>query len=156
MKGKLKFEMLTKLSDGTEVVLDGEFAVGTAVFTLNENGEKVAVLDETYELDGGFIFTTVDGKISEIAEEKPTEAPVEEVKVEVEVTPMDEMKASFEMKFAELEAKFKGLEDKLEKFIETQALTAAQAEAKQEFKKEKFEKTNLNVYETLNVFFNKK
>ena len=149
MKGKFKFEMLTKLSDGTDIIFDGEFVMGTEVFTLDENGSKVAVSDKTYELEGGQMFTTVNGKISEITEME------DEVTI-VEETPETETKTELQMaldKIAEFETKMKELEEKIQTFMETFTLKNEQQTAMLEFSKVTETVVNPNVYTSLQNFF---
>lgn len=156
MKKQFKFEMLTKLSDGTDIVFDGEFVVGTGVFTLDENGAKVKALDNTYELEGGQMFTVVDGLISEVAEEVKTEdtPSTEDVAVVEDDMKMAEMKAAFDAlnaKVAEFEEKVKYFDEKLQTALETLTLKTEQASVQEFSKVEKENKSD--VYVTLQRFF---
>ena len=77
--------MAAKLIDGTDIVLDGDFMVGTPVFVLDTDGNKVAIEDGEFQILDGPKFKTEGGLISEVpTEEVIEEAPVEEVTVEVE------------------------------------------------------------------------
>lgn len=59
-----------KLADGTIVYTDGQFEVGSEVYTLDEQGNKVPVFDAEHVLEDGSVVATVGGKITEI---KPAE-----------------------------------------------------------------------------------
>lgn len=74
---KFKFELLAKLNDGTPIVFDGDFLVGTAVFTIDAEGQKQPAPDGELTLEDGSKFTVKGGLIESIpAEAEP--APVEQ------------------------------------------------------------------------------
>jgi hypothetical protein len=71
-----KTEMATAtLIDGTIVEWEGELAVGTAIFVQTGEG-LIKAPDETHEVEGGMLVTTVDGLVTEIVETE-TEVEVE-------------------------------------------------------------------------------
>lgn len=72
-----KFELQAKLSDGTDIIFDGDFQVGTAVYVLDADGNKLAAPDGEHELEGGQKFKTENGILTEIVEEAPAETPSE-------------------------------------------------------------------------------
>lgn len=78
----------TRLEDGTLIYTDSdEFEVGSEVYTLDEEGNKVPVFDAEHKLEDGTIVATVGGKITEIKpvenlEEKKDEEMVDEKKDE--------------------------------------------------------------------------
>jgi len=67
-----------KLADGTIVYTDGSFEVGSEVYTLDEQGNKVPVFDAEHKLEDGSVVATVDGKITEIKPQEMTEDVKEE------------------------------------------------------------------------------
>lgn len=77
---KYAFELTGRLKDGTVVVIDGDYIVGSKVFAIDESGQKAPLFDGDHELESGDIFVTVNGEITEI---KPMEVN-NEVEVEVD------------------------------------------------------------------------
>jgi hypothetical protein len=161
---KFKFEIMAKLADGTDVIFDGEFIVGTPVFILDSEGAKIAATDDVHELEGGQKFKTEGGVISEImveevVEETPTEVATEEVVEETPVVEVAEDVSELESKVADLEKKIEDIAVMIEEFNQTFALKKEQKMAEiTEGKTEKKEEKKNDVYATLNSFlsFNKK
>lgn len=104
-----------KLADGTTVYTDGNFEVGSEVYTLDEQGNKVPVFDAEHKLEDGSVVATVDGKITEI---KPQEM-AEETKVEEEKMSEDEIEIETEDSNEDVES---GLEDRVSNIEENLAL----------------------------------
>lgn len=104
-----------KLADGTTVYTDGNFEVGSEVYTLDEQGNKAPVFDAEHKLEDGSVVATVDGKITEI---KPQEM-AEEVKVEEEKMSEDEIEIETEDSNEDIES---GLEDRVSNIEENLAL----------------------------------
>ena len=65
-------QMETITTDKGELTYNGELAVGTEVFVVDENGESIPAEDGDYKIDGKTI-KVVDGKVSEIVEDAPVE-----------------------------------------------------------------------------------
>jgi len=81
---KMKFAE-TKLEDGTTIYTDGDsFEVGSEVYTLDEQGNKVPVFDAEHKLEDGTIVATVGGKVTEIK-------PVEDLKKDEEMGEKEKM-----------------------------------------------------------------
>lgn len=76
-----KFELLAKLEDGTPVVFNGDFVIGTEVFVLDEQGQKLPAPDGEHKLEDGTVFSVKEGKIENI----PVEVPAEDVPAEQEM-----------------------------------------------------------------------
>ena len=64
--------METITTDKGELTYNGELAVGTEVFVVDENGESIPAEDGDYKVDGKTI-KVVDGKVSEIVEDDPVD-----------------------------------------------------------------------------------
>ncbi len=139
MTKNFKFELAAKLVDGSDIVLEGDFVIGTPVFVLDADGNKVAIEDNEYQILDGPKFKTEGGLISEIpTEEVVEEAPVvEEVTVEVEAETAnvkmisEEEYASLMTTLDELKAKI----DSLKEFEESFNLKTEQALAAVELSK---------------------
>ena len=65
-------QMETITTDKGELSYNGELAVGTEVFVVDENGESIPAEDGDYKVDGKTI-KVVDGKVSEIVEDAPVD-----------------------------------------------------------------------------------
>ena len=79
------------LESGQEIMTDADaFAVGVAVFVMNDENERIPLPDGDYQLEDGSLLVVAEGTVSEI---KDAEAPAEEV-VEEEV---EEVEASVDM-----------------------------------------------------------
>lgn len=63
----------TKLEDGTVIYTDGNFEVGSEVYTMDEQGNKVPVFDAEHKLEDGSVVATVGGKITEIKPQEMSE-----------------------------------------------------------------------------------
>lgn len=115
-----KFEIQAKLADGTDVIFDGDFIVGTAVYVLDADGNKVPAPDAEHELEGGQKFTTVGGVITEIAAEQPasTDMPSTDTVVEVEQEEVvQEVKMVSDVEFQALVQEVADLKTKLESLM---------------------------------------
>jgi hypothetical protein len=74
--GITNFKANAVLKDGTELVIQGDIAVGVTVSIVTADGNK-PLPDGTFELDNGSLITVVEGKITEIKEPDPKQdAPV--------------------------------------------------------------------------------
>ena len=65
-------QMETITTDKGELTYNGELAVGTEVFVVDENGESIPAEDGDYKIDGKTI-KVADGKVSEIVEDAPVD-----------------------------------------------------------------------------------
>tara|TARA_R110000787_G_scaffold43672_3_gene106985 strand:- start:5719 stop:6330 length:612 start_codon:yes stop_codon:yes gene_type:complete len=76
------------LANGTVIYTDAEdFVVGSLVFIVNEEGERMPLPDGEYEYEGGGKTVVTDGAIAEVLEEDVVEEEVkEEEEVEVEMS----------------------------------------------------------------------
>lgn len=83
---------------------EGELAVGTEVYTENEEGEKVAAADGEY-ISGEKTITVADGKVSEIRiqEEDPGEEEV--IVISASKEKFNKVKAAFEESYEDKERK---------------------------------------------------
>jgi len=108
---KFKFEIQAKLSDGTDIVFDGEFMVGTPVFVIDADGNKIPAPDAEHELEGGQKFKTEGGVITEIMVE---EIPSEEVIVEELKEDKPEMKFVSDEEFLALVQTVQELQAKMD------------------------------------------
>jgi preprotein translocase subunit YajC len=116
-----KFES-AKLSDGTEIMWEGELSEGTAIMVVGEDGNQMPAPDAKHELEDGTMVTTVGGLVTAIE-------PKKEVEVEVELAEMPDMKmmeermASCESKMKEMETKmaemFSNYENKIEEMVKS-------------------------------------
>ena len=94
---EVKFAVAT-LDSGQEIQTDAEaFAVGVAVFVVNDEGEQIPLPDGEYTLEGGAVLVVAEGAVSEMKE-----AEAEEPAVEAEEDKEEEM--SEEPKAEEVEA----------------------------------------------------
>lgn len=79
------------LESGQEIMTDADaFAVGVAVFVMNDENERIPLPDGDYQLEDGSMLVVAEGTVSEM---KDAEAPAEEV-AEEEV---EEVEASVDM-----------------------------------------------------------
>jgi preprotein translocase subunit YajC len=118
-----KFES-AKLSDGTEIMWEGELSEGTAIMVVAEDGNQMPAPDAKHELEDGTMVTTVGGLVTAIEPKKE-----KEVEVEVELAEMPDMKmmeermASCESKMKEMETKmaemFSNYENKIEEMVKS-------------------------------------
>ena len=105
--------METITTDKGELTYNGELAVGTEVFVVDENGESIPAEDGDYKIDGKTI-KVVDGKVSEIIEDAPVSEP-----------------ASESAEIAELKAQIKELKAKIEEMSKMSAAKPAHQEVVQ-------------------------
>ena len=109
--------METITTDKGELSYNGELAVGTEVFMVDENGESIPAEDGDYKIDGKTI-KVVDGKVSEIVEEAPIAEPASEPVAE-------------SAEIAELKAQIKELKAKIEEMSKMSAAKPAHQEVVQ-------------------------
>lgn len=109
--------METITTDKGELTYNGELAVGTEVFVVDENGESIPAEDGDYKVDGKTI-KVVDGKVSEIVEDAPVSEPASE--------PVTES-----AEIAELKAQIKELKAKIEEMSKMSAAKPAHQEVVQ-------------------------
>ena len=83
---EVKFAVAT-LDSGQEIQTDAEaFAVGVAVFVVNDEGEQIPLPDGEYTLQDGSMLVVAEGAVTEV-----TEAEAEEPAVEAEEDKEEEM-----------------------------------------------------------------
>ena len=109
--------METITTDKGELTYNGELAVGTEVFVVDENGESIPAEDGDYKVDGKTI-KVVDGKVSEIVEDAPVAEPASEPVAE-------------SAEIAELKAQIKELKAKIEEMSKISAAKPAHQEVVQ-------------------------
>ena len=109
--------METITTDKGELTYNGELAVGTEVFVVDENGESIPAEDGDYKVDGKDI-KVVDGKVSEIVEDAPVAEPASEPVAE-------------SAEIAELKAQIKELKAKIEEMSKMSAAKPAHQEVVQ-------------------------
>ena len=82
------------LESGQEIMTDADaFAVGVAVFVMNDENERIPLPDGEYQLEDGSTLVVAEGTVSEMKDaEAPAEAPATEVEEVVE-----EVEASVDM-----------------------------------------------------------
>ena len=109
--------METITTDKGELTYNGELAVGTEVFVVDENGESIPAEDGDYKVEGKTI-KVVDGKVSEIVEDAPVDEPASEPVAE-------------SAEIAELKAQIKELKAKIEEMSKMSAAKPAHQEVVQ-------------------------
>jgi regulator of replication initiation timing len=125
----------TKLEDGTVIYTDGNFEVGSEVYTLDEQGNKVPVFDAEHKLEDGSVVATVGGKITEI---KPIEmaqevAPTEVISEDVTEDPNEDVaEAGLEDRVSNIEENIALI---LEKLKEVMGANIEMSEEVQKFSK---------------------
>jgi regulator of replication initiation timing len=73
-KGEIKLEASIKKADGTEVYTDAdEFAVGVAVYVMDESGAPVPAPDGEHELEDGSIAIVEEGMLKEMVKKEEEE-----------------------------------------------------------------------------------
>jgi hypothetical protein len=118
---EVKFAVAT-LDSGQEIQTDAEaFAVGVAVFVVNDEGEQIPLPDGEYTLEGGAVLVVAEGAVSEMKE-----AEAEEPAVEAEEDKEEEM--SEEPKAEEVEASSEVLTREEVAGMIAEALEATKAE----------------------------
>ena len=110
-------QMETITTDKGELTYNGELAVGTEVFIVDENGESIPAEDGDYKIDGKTI-KVVDGKVSEIVEDASVAEPASEPVAE-------------SAEIAELKAQIKELKAKIEEMSKMSAAKPAHQEVVQ-------------------------
>ena len=98
---EVKFAVAT-LDSGQEIQTDAEaFAVGVAVFVVNDEGEQIPLPDGEYTLEGGAVLVVAEGAISEMkeaeAEVEAEEEKEEEMSEEPKAEEAEEVEASSEV-----------------------------------------------------------
>lgn len=126
-------------TDKSPLIYEGELAVGIEVMVEDEEGNVVAASDGEYNLEDGRVVVVKDGKVAEIKEAPVTEETIEEV-LEEETPAKDEKDLRIEeleglLKdrdaiIAELTAKIKDLESKLNEPAEEALEMKASAQEK--------------------------
>lgn len=112
-----------KLADGTTVYTDGNFEVGSEVYTLDEQGNKVPVFDAEHKLEDGSVVATVDGKITEIKpqemkeEEKVEEEKMSEDEIEIETKDSNESEVGLEDRVSNIEENLALILEKLKEVM---------------------------------------
>lgn len=138
-----KFQLLANLEDGTPVSFEGDFIVGTAVFTIDTNGEKAPATDGDYTLEDGTKFTVKGGLIDSIPTETPADepAPVEQA---TEPAPAEgEPKPDLEKQIADLTQMVNDLKAEVEKLKEGQTKMTEDKQLMESNINEKFSALNL-------------
>jgi hypothetical protein len=140
-----------KLADGTTIYCDGdEFQVGSEVYTLDEEGNKVPVFDAEHKLEDGTIVATVGGKITEIKPVENLEEVEDDITDDITEDEMGEGKKKEEMveevmkKLTELEEKIKMLEvakEEMEKKMEEKEIKLSKVQEATVYLAEEFSKT---------------
>jgi hypothetical protein len=93
---EVKFAVAT-LDSGQEIQTDAEaFAVGVAVFVVNDEGEQIPLPDGEYTLEGGAVLVVAEGAVSEMKEAE-AEVEAEEEKEEEMSEEPQEVEASSEV-----------------------------------------------------------
>ena len=126
-------------TDKGSLIYDGELAVGIEVMVEDEEGNVVAAPNGEYNLEDGRVVVVKDGKVAEIKEAPVTEETIEEV-LEEETPAKDEKDLRIEelegllkdrdAVIAELTAKIKDLESKLNEPAEEALEMKASAQEK--------------------------
>lgn len=126
-------------TDKSPLIYEGELAVGIEVMVEDEEGNVVAAPDGEYNLEDGRVVVVKDGKVAEIKEAPVTEETIKEV-LEEEAPAKDEKDLRIEelegllkdrdAVIAELTAKIKDLESKLNEPAEEALEMKASAQEK--------------------------
>ena len=126
-------------TDKGSLIYDGELAVGIEVMVEDEEGNVVAAPDGEYNLEDGRVVVVKDGKVAEIKEAPVTEETIKVV-LEEEAPAKDEKDLRIEelegllkdrdAVIAELTAKIKDLESKLNEPAEEALEMKASAQEK--------------------------
>lgn len=100
-----------KLTDGTVVMWEGDLAVGTALYVLDEAGTQQAAPDGEHTLEDGTVVSVAGGLVADVKpkdQEQEKEIEIEMAgELETMVQKMAEELASMKTKMAELEAMWK-------------------------------------------------
>lgn len=99
-KAEVKFAVAT-LDSGQEIQTDAEaFAVGVAVFVVNDEGEQIPLPDGDYTLADGSMLVVAEGVVAEVneaSEEPAVEAEEDKEEEMSEETKTEEVEASSEV-----------------------------------------------------------
>jgi len=97
------------LEDGTEIFSDGDFATGSSVYMVTDEGEQIPLPTGEYTCSDGTVLVIEDGVVTGGEEE----APAEDMPAEMSAA-LQEIRASYESRIAAQKAKINALERKLE------------------------------------------
>jgi hypothetical protein len=96
-KAEVKFAVAT-LDSGQEIQTDAEaFAVGVAVFVVNDEGEQIPLPDGDYTLSDGSMLVVAEGVVAEVNEASEEPAVEAEEDKEEEMSEVEEVEASSEV-----------------------------------------------------------
>ena len=96
-KAEVKFAVAT-LDSGQEIQTDAEaFAVGVAVFVVNDEGEQIPLPDGEYTLADGSMLVVAEGVVAEVNEASEEPAVEAEEDKEEEMPEVEEVEASSEV-----------------------------------------------------------
>jgi len=96
-KAEVKFAVAT-LDSGQEIQTDAEaFAVGVAVFVVNDEGEQIPLPDGDYTLADGSMLVVAEGVVAEVNEASEEPAVEAEEDKEEEMSEVEEVEASSEV-----------------------------------------------------------
>ena len=96
-KAEVKFAVAT-LDSGQEIQTDAEaFAVGVAVFVVNDEGEQIPLPDGEYTLADGSMLVVAEGVVAEVNEASEEPAVEAEEDKEEEMSEVEEVEASSEV-----------------------------------------------------------
>jgi hypothetical protein len=96
-KAEVKFAVAT-LDSGQEIQTDAEaFAVGVAVFVVNDEGEQIPLPDGDYTLSDGSMLVVAEGVVAEVNEASEEPAVEAEEDKEEEMPEVEEVEASSEV-----------------------------------------------------------
>ena len=103
------------LEDGTEIFSDGDFATGSSVYMVTDEGEQIPLPTGEYACSDGTMLVIEDGIVTGGEEEAQQEPPPagEEMPAEMSAA-LQEIRASYESRIAAQKAKINALERKLE------------------------------------------
>jgi hypothetical protein len=124
------FESAT-LKDGSKIMWDGDLSEGTAIMTIDAQGNQVPALDGTYTLEDGSEVYTVGGLVTKIEPasadakgENPDESP-EMMAAAPDMSKMEERLAACEAKMTAMETKmnemFASMDGKYSAIVENNA-----------------------------------
>ena len=96
-KAEVKFAVAT-LDSGQEIQTDAEaFAVGVAVFVVNDEGEQIPLPDGDYTLSDGSMLVVAEGVVAEVNEASEEPAVEAEEDKQEEMSEVEEVEASSEV-----------------------------------------------------------
>lgn len=112
------------LEDGTEIFSDGDFAAGSAVFIVTDEGEQIPLPTGEYTCTDGTMLVVEDGVVSGGAEEgADAEVPMEEGAASAETMSahLAEIQASYESRIAAQKSKIAALQRRIDALEEEAA-----------------------------------